>query len=352
MFFTNSPEDALARVVDSIRPKGVYVLTDTNAAHFVLPVLQSVSEVIASAPVVTVPSGDVNKTLESAQLAWTRLVELGATRHSVLSNVGGGVVTDLGGFVASTFKRGMHCVNVPPTLLGAVDAAVGGKTGVNFRDLKNQIGTFSLPDAVIVSTVFFNTLSDQELLSGYAEMIKHGLLSSQEAFDRLMAYRLDFSGADADSLLALLEESVKVKTSIVESDPCENGIRKALNLGHTAGHAIETLALRRQSPIPHGFAVAYGMVVECILSSMLQGFPSESLHRLADYVRHNYGIFAFDCKDYDALVAIMRQDKKNDSPEHINFTLLHRPGDPVIDVTVDVDHITGALDVYRDMMGL
>lgn len=138
MFFTNSPEDALARVVDSIRPKGVYVLTDTNAAHFVLPVLQSVSEVIASAPVVTVPSGDVNKTLESAQLAWTRLVELGATRHSVLINVGGGVVTDLGGFVASTFKRGMHCVNVPTTLLGAVDAAVGGKTGVNFRDLKDR----------------------------------------------------------------------------------------------------------------------------------------------------------------------------------------------------------------------
>lgn len=352
VIFTNQVEKALADVVRDIKPGKVIVLTDSNVEQLVIPSLAKVSADIGAAPVISIASGDSNKNLDTAMYCWAELAKLGATRHSLLINIGGGVVTDLGGFVASTFKRGMHCVNIPTTLLGAVDAAVGGKTGVNFNDLKNQIGTFSEPDAVIISTAYFNTLSDTELLSGYAEMIKHALLSSPEAFGRVMRYDIRQAKTDPDGLLSLLEESVKVKIKVVETDPYEKGIRKALNLGHTVGHAFETMALRRQKPIPHGYAVAHGMVVEAILSSMLTDFPSTELHVLASYIRENYGEFAFGCKDYEALIELMQHDKKNDSPDHINFTLLHHAGQAVTDVTIDVDKITAALDIYRDMMGL
>ncbi|MDE6134729.1 MAG: 3-dehydroquinate synthase, partial [Muribaculaceae bacterium] len=234
----------------------------------------------------------------------------------------------------------------------AVDAATGGKTGINFDGLKNQIGAFAEPEAAVISTIFFNTLPGQQILSGYAEMLKHGLLDDAATLGRLLAFTPTYPLTDTGGLMPLLKDSVMVKANIVSQDLTESGLRKALNLGHTAGHAFETFALRRHNHIAHGYAVAWGLVTELVLSHMLQGFPSAQVHSFASYVKENYGAFPITCDDYPELVAAMRQDKKNASPDSINFTLLRDVGDPVLDVVASPEQITAALDLYRDLMGL
>ena len=279
---------------------------------------------------------------------WAQLVDDGATRKSLMVNLGGGVITDIGGFAGATFKRGIRFINVPTTLLSAVDAAVGGKTGINFHGFKNEIGAFCEAEAVIISTRFLSTLSSEELLSGYAEMLKHGLISNVDIYRRLLAN--DVANINEGEMLQLLQESVMVKKRVVEEDPTEQGIRRALNLGHTAGHAFESLALQRKSPIPHGYAVAWGLVVELILSHMQLQFPSKELSLLVGYIYENYGAFNITCDDYQALIEYMRHDKKNDSANEINFTMLKNIGDIHIDCIVTEDDIKTALDIYRDFM--
>ncbi|MDE5643763.1 MAG: 3-dehydroquinate synthase [Muribaculaceae bacterium] len=350
LIYTNRVGEALDSLVDSFGTPEVYVLCDVNTKSFVLPVLTAQSTAVADAKVIITRSGDANKNIEALASLWKSLSDLGATRQSVLVNVGGGVVTDLGGFGAATFKRGMHFINVPTTLLGAVDAAVGGKTSVNFNGLKNEIGAFADADAVIISSCFFNTLPQQQLLSGYAEMIKHALLQDKAMLDRLLGYSVVYPQFDSEALLRLLEESVAVKQNIVTQDHGERGIRRALNLGHTAGHAIESLAMKYQSPVPHGYAVAWGMVVSLVLSHMELGFPSDILHRIADYVLKNYGPYDLTCKEYPELMDFMRHDKKNASPDSIAFTLLEDIGKPICGYVVAPDKIEAALDIYRDLM--
>lgn len=352
LIFTNLVGEAIDTLVDELGNPPVFVIVDVNTAQYVLPVLTEQTRAVQNAKVITIKAGDVNKNLDSVQGVWKELHDAGATRNSVVINVGGGVVTDLGGFAAATFKRGMRVINVPTTLLGAVDASVGGKTGINFNGYKNEIGSFSEPMASIISTGFFVTLSQQELLSGYAEMLKHALLESRDMLARLMNYSVVYPIFDADRLLTLIEESVQVKQRVVEADFKEAGTRKVLNLGHTFGHAFESLALRRQSPIPHGYAVAQGCVVALILSHMKLGFPSDVLHAFADYVRKNYNAFSFDCDDYPSLLAFMGNDKKNTEPGKVSFTLLADVGDARIDQSATPDEIRSALDIYRDMMGI
>ena len=350
LIFTNKVGAILDKIVTDLNPRKVFVLVDVNTASFVLPRLSEMSAAVAAADIITCRAGDMYKTLDSVTAIWKRLSDSGCTRDSLLVNVGGGVVTDMGAFAAATFKRGIHFVNVPTTLLGAVDASVGGKTGVNFGNLKNQIGVFRQAESVIISTLFFNTLTGQELRSGYAEMLKHGLLKDEDTFNRLIDKHVE--DIDAETLLGLLKESVLVKKQVVDNDPEEKGLRKSLNLGHTAGHAFETLALERKSPIPHGYAVAYGLVTELVLSHMKLGFPSGTLHRLADYVNNVYGPFEFTCDDYPRLLEYMRHDKKNSSADAINFTLLKAIGDVKIDCIIPDDDIKAALDITRDLMGI
>lgn len=350
LIFTNHVAETIDRLVALMDPSKVFVLVDVNTASFVLPRLQAMSKAVADADIITVKAGDVNKDLEALASIWRQLGDRGGTRHALIINVGGGVVTDMGAFAAATFKRGIRCLNIPTTLLGAVDASVGGKTGINFNGYKNEVGAFSEADAVIISTTFFNTLPQQELLSGYAEMLKHGLIADKRIYNDLLAYRI--SQADSDHLLRLLEESVKVKNDIVEQDPTEHGIRRALNLGHTVGHAFESFAMERKSPIPHGYAVAWGLVVELILSHIQLGFPSDELQRFASYIYDNYGAFEITCSDYDELLRLMGHDKKNVKAGEINFTLLQDVGDVKIDCTASRDQITAALDIYRDLMHL
>lgn len=349
IIFTNLVGTAIDDLMASLGNPKAIVLADSNTAHIVLPVLSNDSHTVATASTVTVPAGEEAKSVEQLSEVWRQLIEAGATRTSVIINVGGGVVSDLGGFAAATFKRGMRFVNVPTTVLGAVDASFGGKTGINFNGIKNQIGVFAEPEATIISSIYFNTLSDEQILSGYAEMIKHGLLDSSEVLVRLLAFSPVYPQVDTGSLLPLIQASSQVKARVVAEDPHESGLRKILNLGHTAGHAFESLAARRSSPIPHGYAVAWGLVVALILSHMELGFPSATLHQLAGYVRANYGGFQFSCDDYPFLLEAMSQDKKNASADAIAFTLLKDVGKPRINCVVAPDRIKAALDIYLDM---
>lgn len=326
----------------------VFVLTDVNTSQAVFPRLADCRS-LSGATLITIPAGDDNKNLQSLNHVWTSLQAGGATRRSALINLGGGVVTDLGGFAAATFKRGIAFVNVPTTLLAAVDAAVGGKTGINFNSMKNEVGAFAPARAVIISTMFFDTLPDRELRSGYAEMLKHAMLTSDAMVDELLNF--DLSAIDSERLLEMLKQSVAVKQEIVRQDPLEQGLRRALNFGHTAGHAFESHALKSLHPVPHGYAVAWGMVVELVLSHLKKRFPSTGLHRVSQWVKENYGIYEIDCDDYPELLELMRHDKKSRAGE-INCTLLPAFGEISIDNTISADDMTAALDIYRDLMGI
>lgn len=352
LIFTNMVGQAIDTLVGELDNPDVVVITDTGTKQAVMPLLVNDSKAVASAKVITVPEGDENKNLDNLASIWQGLSDANATRHTVAVLVGGGMITDMGGFAAACFKRGMRCINVPTTLLGAVDASVGGKTAINFNGMKNQIGAFTEPEAAIISTLFFNTLPERQLLSGYAEMLKHALLENDETLAKILRFSPIYPTFDSEALLPLLEQSVMVKKNIVDADPTEQNLRKALNLGHTVGHAFESLAFARKSPIPHGYAVAWGLVVELVLSNMQLGFPSDVLNKVAAYIKENYGAFAIDCKDYPALIAAMRQDKKNASADAINFTLLKAVGEPQLDCTATKDAIESALDIYRDLMGL
>ena len=351
LIFDNNVAARLDDIIARHAPSKIFLLTDADVANAVLPVLSGSSEAVGSACLITVNPGDSNKNLSSLSHIWTRLTEEGATRSSLLINLGGGVITDMGAFAAATFKRGIPFVNIPTTLLATVDASVGGKTGINFLDLKNQIGVFRDADAVIISSIFFATLPAAELRSGYAEMIKHAMLKSPKAFADII-HRPDIAAISPDRMLDLIRESVMVKKQIVTDDPEERGIRRALNLGHTAGHAFESLALRHGAPIPHGYAVAYGLVTELVLSHLILNFPSAHLHSYASFCREVYGAPAFSCKDYPELLSLMRHDKKNLSSSRINFTLLKEFGSSVIDNIVDPAQISTALDITADLLGI
>lgn len=303
---------------------------------------------LKNAHVITIKPSDSNKTLESISHVWKELGNNGGTRHSCLVNLGGGMVTDLGGFAASTFKRGINFINIPTTLLSMVDASVGGKTGINFNGLKNEIGTFCNANFVLLCTDFLTTLDSANLLSGYAEMLKHGLISNID----MLAGLLNFDVChiqDKEQRLQLsrmISDSVEVKKNIVEQDPKENGIRKALNLGHTFGHALESWSLKR-TPVLHGYAVAWGLVCELYLSHVITGFPIDTMRQTVDYIRNHYGIPPVTCDDYHELIDLMRHDKKNRG-ESINFTLLAEVGDIRLDQHATLDIIKEAIDFLRE----
>ena len=320
-----------------------FILADETTEKCCLPLISG-TDCLKGATTIVIGSTDANKTLESLAHVWEKLGEGGATRHSLLINIGGGMVTDLGGFAASTFKRGINYINIPTTLLAMVDASVGGKTGINFRGLKNEVGVFSNASTVILDTRFLKTLDTENIRSGYAEMLKHGLISNEQMWAELLTF--DLEHPDWQRLQTMLADSVKVKQRIVTEDPLEQGIRKALNLGHTVGHAFESFALRHK-PILHGYAVAYGLISELYLSTIKTGFPSDKMHQTVSFIKDHYGKMAITCDDYPTLLELMTHDKKNVAGV-INFTLLGGIGDIRINQTVTKDDIYEALDFYRE----
>ena len=342
-------EQSLLEAIAQCEHDRLFLLVDETTERYCLPVVEGFAA-LKDAKRIIIGATDTHKTLESLAHVWEELGVGGGTRHTLLINIGGGMVTDLGGFAASTFKRGINYINIPTTLLSMVDASVGGKTGINFNGLKNEIGVFNNAASVILHTQFLRTMDHENILSGYAEMLKHGLISNETMWAELMNY--DVEDPDFGQLQQMVADSVAVKQRIVTEDPTEQGIRKALNLGHTAGHAFESFALRKsiiggQSPILHGYAVAYGLICELYLSAVKTGFPTDKMHQTVSFIKEHYGKMAITCDDYPTLLELMTHDKKNIGST-INFTLLGGIGDIRINQTANKQEIYEALDFYRE----
>lgn len=345
LIISQNLQQSLAEAMVACTFDRLFVLCDENTKQFCLPTLSTglgMTDDNPSYTLITIPTGDINKSLDSLSHVWKGLQQGGATRHSLMINLGGGMLTDLGGFAASTFKRGIQFINIPTTLLAMVDASVGGKTGINFGGLKNEVGVFRNALCVILDTTFLRTLDRENILSGYAEMLKHGLISNEKHWAELMKGEV----LSVEQNTQLIADSVAVKQHIVLEDPTEKGIRKALNLGHTAGHAFESFAMKRQ-PVLHGYAVAWGLIVELYLSVIKCGFPQDRLRQTVAFIRENYGQFNITCKDYPELLELMHHDKKNIGST-INFTLLGGIGDIRINQTATEEEIKEALDFYRE----
>ena len=295
------------------------------------------AQALQNRPVLWLEVTEENKSLETVSRIWDFLFEHAITRRGLLICIGGGALTDMGGFAAATYKRGMSYINVPTTLLAMIDAASGGKTGINYRGIKNSIGAFAAPRATILCPEWLSTLSPQQFLSGFAEMLKTGLIDGQALWNGLLQYDLD--KMDTASLSPLIADCMAVKQRIVAQDPQENGIRKVLNFGHTFGHALE-----RTMQVPHGYAVLYGMIAELYLSVTRLGCPREPLQQLTRLMLQYYGKPQCKCSDRDQLLALMQQDKKNEQAAQINCTLLQAVGTPLINQSISASDANEALD--------
>ena len=351
VIISNDLQKALSNAIAECPHDKLFVLVDETTHQLCLPVIAGFN-CMQEAQCIVIGATDTHKTLDTLSHVWAELQRMGATRHSLLINLGGGMVTDLGGFAASTFKR----------LLSMVDASVGGKTGINFGGLKNEIGVFNNANSVILDTIFLKTMDQENILSGYAEMLKHGLISEEKMWAELINFELETLNlklcdvskpeqikhikTQSSKLKEMLADSVAVKQRIVTEDPTEHGIRKALNLGHTAGHAFESLALERK-PILHGYAVAYGLVVELYLCCVKTGFPQDKMRQTVAFIKEHYGRMPITCDDYPKLIELMHHDKKNVGTD-INFTLLGGIGDIRINQTATEEDIKEALDFYRE----
>ena len=328
-------------------PKGqLFVLTDSHTKEHCLPLF---AEFIGENPyhLLTLEAGEEHKNLASVQVVWDFLLKHHATREAILINLGGGMITDLGGFAAATYMRGIRFVNIPTTLLAMVDASSGGKTGFDYQGVKNAIGTFTPPLATLIHPEYLHTLPAKELLSGFAEMLKHALIASKEEWVKLLQLAQEELQQDkwveALRTTGALQASMAIKEKVVAQDPRETGWRKILNFGHTIGHAIESAALDN-NPQPHGYCVLWGMVAEVYLSVVKLGCPRDILQQLTQLMLQYYGRPQCNCKQREQLIQRMYQDKKNSANQTPNFTLLRAVGEPVINQYVTQPEIDEALE--------
>ena len=297
------------------------------------------------AAIVRVPSGELNKNVETCQQIWRDLFTAQADRNSVLICIGGGVIGDMGGFAASTFKRGMDFIQMPTTLLSQVDSSIGGKLGIDFQEVKNSIGVFANPKAVFISPDFLDTLSLREVRSGFGEIIKHALIADAKQWQDLRKM-MDLTAVDWTKIIT---PSLKIKQYVVEIDPFERGLRKALNFGHTIGHAVESKALTSENPLTHGEAIAIGMICEAYLSKILRGLSDAELMDICTFILKIYGHYDLQSFDFPSLIALMRQDKKNDSAANINFSLLPKIGSVEVNCIAMEAEIEAALSFYKNL---
>lgn len=309
-----------------------YILCDSNTESLIGGLgLNCIEKIVIEA-------GEEHKNLDSVQRIWNVLEAHNASRQATLINVGGGMITDLGGFAASTFKRGIHFMNVPTTLLAMVDAGFGGKTAINYGGVKNLVGSFAEPDEVWICPEVLKTLDGRNMRAGWAEMVKHGLIDSENLYKETLG--VDLEKIDKETI----ERSAEVKRRIVAEDPREKGVRKTLNLGHTAGHAFEAVA---EGKLLHGEAVAYGLVVAAYLSVVRLGLDKRLLTELRHWVTENYGVFPFDCKHYDRLWEAMRNDKKNIEGGKVMMALLRAIGRAEWGIEVTKEEMFEAIDFLR-----
>lgn len=341
IYFENS-FDKLNSYLKENQTPGVYILVDSNTHELCLP--KFMAGIITDLPIeiIEFPAGEEQKIPAIVQNIWRTLADFGVTRNSLLINLGGGVVTDLGGFVASTFKRGINFINVPTTLLGMVDASIGGKTGVDINNIKNAVGTFSFPKMTLIMPEFIETLPWIEIKSGLAEMLKHGLIYDAEHWKNL----INIPEYNAGTLTPYIRDSLNIKIEIVEKDPFELGLRKILNFGHTIGHALETEYLGSDKSLTHGEAVAIGMMVETILSYENELISKEEMEEIFGTLLKIYGKSPIDENVIDSLLFWMGNDKKN-SNEKINFSLIHNIGNCKYNVFLNGNQVIQGILKYN-----
>ena len=338
-----NPKAAFAELLAHGQYTKIAVLTDTNTSTHCLRLWRALTGMQEDVSWV-IPSGEVHKSVATCAEIWQMMLAARLDRRALIVNLGGGVIGDMGGFCAATYMRGVDFVQVPTTLLSQVDASIGSKLGIDFGGVKNSVGLFSQPAAVFVCPDFLATLAKRELRSGFAEMLKHGLIADAEQWNTLK--NLDL--ATVSDWESMILASLEVKRNFVEADPLEHGIRKALNFGHTFGHAIEGISLETDTPLLHGEAVAIGMICEAYLSQKLAGLPQKSLDDIVSNLLIRYGKTELDKKNWTAYINLMQQDKKN-SHGKILCTLLSDIGQVVVNQPITTNDIRSCLAFCADL---
>lgn len=322
--------------------KKIIVISDENTEQYCLPLFQK--NVDFDYQTITVKAGELHKNIETCQYIWSQMMSLKLGRSGLVINIGGGVIGDMGGFCASTFKRGVDFIQMPTTLLSQVDASIGGKLGIDFQQVKNSIGVFRNPKAVYVNPDFLLTLSKREIRSGFAEIIKHSLIRDVDQW-KVISKIVDLEQVNWSMHLV---PSLGIKQEIVRIDPFEKGLRKALNFGHTIGHAVESYFLETDTPLLHGEAIAIGMICESWLSRKVLNLSEQALKEIQDFILKVYGQQKLPKEAYDEMIAIMQQDKKN-IDNQINFTMLESIGSGIVNQTATRAQIVNCLDYYNSL---
>lgn len=339
--FEEKGYNELTSLVSERNYSSVFILVDDNTFDCCYPRFIQLFATDKPIEVIQIDAGEVHKNIETCMGVWNVMTELGADRKSLLITLGGGVITDLGGFVASTFKRGIDFVNIPTTLLSMVDASVGGKTGVDLGVLKNQIGVFANPELIIIDPEYLHTVTPREIRSGTAEIIKYGMTHDIKLFNEI-------KDNDKLNIVDLIHRSIEIKNEVVLEDPKEQGVRKVLNWGHTIGHGVESYFLEnpKKEALTHGEAIAIGMVCEAYLSSKVLEFPEDKVSEIKDAIIKIYGKVALSEDDFQPILELMKHDKKNIGGE-INFVLLNDYEDFKINSKASDDLIKESLLFYN-----
>ena len=340
--FKENAYKELNEIIDSKNYSNIFILVDENTLEHCYPKFIKNLETTVNIEVIEIEAGEIHKNIETCVGVWNVITELGGDRKSLLITLGGGVITDLGGFVASTFKRGIDFVNIPTTLLSMVDASVGGKTGVDLGVLKNQIGLFSNPEMVLIDDDFLTTVSPREIKSGIAEILKYGLTYDVKLFDEIKTHK-------ELNIKDLIFRSIEIKNEVVLQDPKENSLRKILNFGHTIGHAIESFYLESENKdnLTHGEAIAIGMVCESFISNKLLNFPKERLNEIKETVLSIYNKVNLLEKDFSNIIELLKHDKKNVNGQ-VNFVLLNDLEDYKLDCKVSEELILKSFEFYNN----
>lgn len=333
---------SLNDLISTKKYSSLFILVDENTNEYCFPPFISNLAVTIPIEIIEIEAGESLKNITTCVEVWSILSDLGADRKSAIINLGGGVITDLGGFIASTFKRGIDFINVPTTLLGMVDASIGGKNGVDLGNLKNQIGVINVPQLLLIDTSFLKTLSQKELRSGLAEMLKHGLIYDKKYWEQFQ----DVSNIDFENLDSLIYRSIEIKNEIVKQDPTENGIRKALNFGHTLGHAIESHFLDSETPLLHGEAIAIGMILESYISMKKELLNSEEFYQIKNTLKNIFDEQTFTENDVECIQKLLIHDKKNEYGK-VQFVLLDGIGKISLNQSVESELIVASFADYK-----
>lgn len=344
IFFNENCYDYLNKTLTTANYSKIFILVDENTSNYCLPNFLAQLATEVEIEIIELEAGEENKNIETCLQVWYSLTELGGDRKSIVLNLGGGVITDIGGFIACTFKRGIDFINIPTTLLGMVDASVGGKNGVDLGVLKNQIGIIREPKAVLIDTSFLETLSNNQMRSGLAEMLKHGLIYDKGYWDKFKT----LTSLNTEDLDVLIYKSVQIKNDIVSSDLTENGIRKSLNFGHTLGHAIESYFLENPNKenLLHGQAIAIGMILESFISKEKNLLTNEEYQEIKYCISDIYEKVDFTLTDIEKIIELLIFDKKNEFGQ-VQFALLEGIGKIKINQKCDNDLIYNAFEDYK-----